>query len=140
MKNSSSSEDFIRIHCRQYMTSKRTIPTSTTTTNNITNMSSSSQRQSAYCQRQALEQLNGDKSLPSYKDATKGQSPVETTEKTIEIENVKKQSKLSSLTSIFKDKTPSTGPSDKQYNYVVSKNGGQDNYPFQHRNQMRFGC
>ncbi|KAF2215532.1 hypothetical protein CERZMDRAFT_82520 [Cercospora zeae-maydis SCOH1-5] len=100
----------------------------------------SSQPQSTNYQRQALEQSSGDKSLPSYKDATKGQSPVEVTEKETEIESVEKQSKLSSLKSMFKDKTPSTGPSNKQYDYVVSKNGGQDNFPFQHRNQMRFGC
>ncbi|PIA94654.1 hypothetical protein CB0940_08886 [Cercospora beticola] len=99
------------------------------------------QQQSTQYQRQTLEQVSGDKSLPSYRDATKGQSPVDVTEKEMEIESVKKQSKLSALKSMFKEKPGSSaGPSDKQYNYVVSKNGGEDNFPFQHRNQMRFGC
>ncbi|PPJ54982.1 hypothetical protein CBER1_05644 [Cercospora berteroae] len=100
----------------------------------------SSQQQSTQYQRQTLEQVSGDKSLPSYRDATKGQSPVDVTEKEMEVESVKKQSRLSALKSMFKEKTPSAGPSDKQHKYIVSKNGGEDHFPFQHRNQMRFGC
>lgn len=75
---------------------------------------SSQQQQSTQYQRQTLEQASGDKSLPSYRDATKGQSPVDVTEKEIEIESVKKQSKLSALKSMFKEKPGSSaGPSGK---------------------------
>lgn len=83
----------------------------------------SSQQQSNQYQRQTLEQVSGDKSLPSYRDATKGQSPVDVTEKEMEVESVKKQSKLSSLKSMFKEKMPSAGPSGKHLLVLIRASG-----------------
>ena len=59
--------------------------------------------------RRSLEQVSGDSSLPSYSETMKDRSPIEVTEKEIELErSTRKQSRMSAFKSMLKDKTTSS--------------------------------
>ncbi|KAI5357038.1 hypothetical protein Slin15195_G052800 [Septoria linicola] len=86
-------------------------------------------------------------SLPSYSEANGGRSSIDIEEKDMKIEKAAKQSKMSALKSLFKDKTTAspaycetgTMSTEEEKAALEARRQLQERISTQNRSQMRFG-